>query len=122
MDTCSYPQCKCPFDAPADPGWCARGLPHGTLPPGAVIYAAWGPEFEALTAYLAMRDDPDTPPAQVAAAQTVLTARLKLTTGLDRARDLLTTRLNRQLATNAPAAALRDTRELLATLDEVVIP
>lgn len=26
---CSYPNCKCPFDAPADPAWCARGLPRG---------------------------------------------------------------------------------------------
>ena len=26
--TCSYPHCNCPFDAPADPNWCARGLPH----------------------------------------------------------------------------------------------
>ena len=25
---CSYPQCNCPFDAPADPNWCARGLPR----------------------------------------------------------------------------------------------
>ena len=25
---CSYPKCNCPFDAPADPNWCARGLPH----------------------------------------------------------------------------------------------
>lgn len=23
---CSYPQCNCPFDAPGDPNWCARGL------------------------------------------------------------------------------------------------
>jgi hypothetical protein len=23
---CSYPDCDCPFDAPADPAWCARGL------------------------------------------------------------------------------------------------
>jgi hypothetical protein len=22
---CSYPDCNCPFDAPADPKWCARG-------------------------------------------------------------------------------------------------
>jgi len=27
-ETCSYPHCRCPFDAPADPNWCARGLPH----------------------------------------------------------------------------------------------
>jgi hypothetical protein len=25
--TCRYPDCSCPFDAPADPNWCARGLP-----------------------------------------------------------------------------------------------
>lgn len=25
---CTYPKCRCPFDAPADPNWCARGLPH----------------------------------------------------------------------------------------------
>lgn len=24
---CTYPKCNCPFDAPADPNWCARGLP-----------------------------------------------------------------------------------------------
>ena len=24
---CSYPDCNCPFDAPADPNWCARGYP-----------------------------------------------------------------------------------------------
>jgi hypothetical protein len=23
---CSYPDCNCPFDAPADPNWCARGF------------------------------------------------------------------------------------------------
>ena len=23
---CNYPECNCPFDAPADPNWCARGL------------------------------------------------------------------------------------------------
>jgi hypothetical protein len=23
---CTYPKCTCPFDAPADPNWCARGL------------------------------------------------------------------------------------------------
>ena len=23
---CSYPNCNCPFDAPSDPNWCARGL------------------------------------------------------------------------------------------------
>lgn len=26
---CTYPKCNCPFDAPADPNWCARGLKHG---------------------------------------------------------------------------------------------
>lgn len=25
---CMYPECECPFDAPADPNWCARGYPH----------------------------------------------------------------------------------------------
>lgn len=25
---CIYPDCNCPFDAPSDPAWCARGLPH----------------------------------------------------------------------------------------------
>lgn len=25
--TCTYPKCNCPFDAPADPNWCARGYP-----------------------------------------------------------------------------------------------
>jgi hypothetical protein len=25
--TCNYPECTCPFDAPADPNWCARGYP-----------------------------------------------------------------------------------------------
>ncbi len=25
---CTYPDCNCPFDAPADPNWCAKGLPH----------------------------------------------------------------------------------------------
>lgn len=24
---CTYPACHCPFDAPADPNWCAFGLP-----------------------------------------------------------------------------------------------
>jgi hypothetical protein len=27
---CTYPACYCPFDAPADPNWCARGFPHKT--------------------------------------------------------------------------------------------
>ena len=22
---CTYPKCKCPFDAPADHNWCAKG-------------------------------------------------------------------------------------------------
>lgn len=26
-EKCNYPKCTCPFDAPADPNWCARGLP-----------------------------------------------------------------------------------------------
>ena len=30
---CNYPDCKCPFDAPADPNWCARGLPHKPAAP-----------------------------------------------------------------------------------------
>ena len=25
---CRYPECECPFDAPADPTWCAKGLPR----------------------------------------------------------------------------------------------
>jgi hypothetical protein len=25
---CNYPDCNCPFDAPDDPNWCARGWPH----------------------------------------------------------------------------------------------
>lgn len=25
---CDYPNCRCPFDAPADQNWCAKGLPH----------------------------------------------------------------------------------------------
>jgi len=25
---CNYPDCKCPFDAPAEPNWCARRLNH----------------------------------------------------------------------------------------------
>jgi hypothetical protein len=28
--TCTYPSCLCPFDAPADPAWCALGLPKRT--------------------------------------------------------------------------------------------
>lgn len=26
---CTYPKCTCPFDAPADPNWCARRLNKG---------------------------------------------------------------------------------------------
>ena len=29
---CVYPDCNCPFDAPADPNWCARGLPKAARP------------------------------------------------------------------------------------------
>lgn len=29
---CAYPDCACPFDAPADPTWCARGLPRAAKP------------------------------------------------------------------------------------------
>ena len=25
---CTYPDCNCPFDAPANPEWCARNLPR----------------------------------------------------------------------------------------------
>lgn len=25
---CTYPDCRCPFDAPSDPSWCAKGLPR----------------------------------------------------------------------------------------------
>lgn len=25
-ETCTYPKCNCPIDAPSDPNWCARGL------------------------------------------------------------------------------------------------
>jgi len=28
---CTYPYCKCPFDAPGDPNWCAHGYPHRKL-------------------------------------------------------------------------------------------
>lgn len=34
---CNYPDCSCPFDAPADPNWCARGyqkLPNAEHEPG----------------------------------------------------------------------------------------
>ena len=36
--TCSYPDCHCPFDAPADPNWCARGLPRIGRARGGHIY------------------------------------------------------------------------------------
>lgn len=29
---CTYPKCNCPFDAPSDPNWCARGLPKKETP------------------------------------------------------------------------------------------
>lgn len=29
---CRYPDCNCPFDAPADQNWCARGLPSLRAP------------------------------------------------------------------------------------------
>lgn len=29
---CRYPDCNCPFDASADPNWCAKGLPHMAAP------------------------------------------------------------------------------------------
>lgn len=29
---CIYPDCHCPFDAPANPNWCAKGLPHLRAP------------------------------------------------------------------------------------------
>lgn len=39
--TCSYPHCNCPFDAPANPNWCARGLPHNAeLKSGASVPSA----------------------------------------------------------------------------------
>lgn len=28
---CSYPACQCPADAPADPSWCHKGLPHAYI-------------------------------------------------------------------------------------------
>lgn len=34
-EVCSYPDCNCPFDAPADPNWCARGFKKAA-PPSAV--------------------------------------------------------------------------------------
>lgn len=34
---CTYPDCNCPFDAPADPNWCARGLPKTATPNDNVI-------------------------------------------------------------------------------------
>ena len=29
VEKCIYPECNCPFDAPADPKWCARGFKRG---------------------------------------------------------------------------------------------
>jgi hypothetical protein len=29
---CIRPDCLCPFDAPADPNWCAKGLPKRRSP------------------------------------------------------------------------------------------
>ncbi len=29
-ERCTYPNCNCPFDAPGDPNWCARGLASRT--------------------------------------------------------------------------------------------
>lgn len=26
QERCTYPDCNCPFDAPSDPAWCAKGL------------------------------------------------------------------------------------------------
>ena len=37
---CIYPACNCPFDAPADPEWCARGYPHGRPTPTAGEFQA----------------------------------------------------------------------------------
>ena len=34
MTHCTYPMCNCPFDAPADPNWCARGLPKAEASAG----------------------------------------------------------------------------------------
>ena len=34
MTHCTYPNCNCPFDAPADPNWCARGLPKAEASAG----------------------------------------------------------------------------------------
>ena len=36
QETCSYPSCHCPFDAPADPNWCARRLPKAARSPAAL--------------------------------------------------------------------------------------
>lgn len=30
IQTCTYPDCHCPFDAPSDPAWCAKGLPQAS--------------------------------------------------------------------------------------------
>lgn len=32
IEACTYPACGCPFDAPADPAWCAKGLPQSATP------------------------------------------------------------------------------------------
>lgn len=32
VDVCTYPKCRCPFDATADTNWCAIGLPHKKEP------------------------------------------------------------------------------------------
>lgn len=52
--TCNYPDCNCPFDAPADPNWCARGLPkkgratqNATLQNSESIAAQCNPESSA---------------------------------------------------------------------------
>jgi hypothetical protein len=44
LQRCSYPDCDCPFDAPADPAWCARGLlPRLSAGPDAKSQAARRP-------------------------------------------------------------------------------
>ena len=45
---CIYPECHCPFDAPDDPNWCAKGLPHMRAPNVAVERAAGGRPLEPL--------------------------------------------------------------------------
>ena len=39
---CDYPDCKCPFDAPADPNWCALGLPVESPAPYGYTYETNG--------------------------------------------------------------------------------